>query len=392
MNLLIKKFIKNYKDVDNITVRNDYGKFSSIMGIIFNIVLFSIKLIAGMITGSVAIIADAVNNLSDASSSIISFIGFKLASKPADSDHPYGHGRYEYISALVVACLILAIGFEILKSSFDKVLHPASINASFISIIILIISILLKFYMMYFNTKTGKLIKSKTLIATAQDSRNDVISTSAVLISIIIALIFNINLDGYIGLLVAIFILISGFNLVKDTLNPILGQAPDPEVIKELSEIIESYEYVIGIHDLIVHDYGPGNTFASVHCEVDSKIDVILAHDQIDNIEHDVFNKTNIHLVIHYDPIVTDDGVTSEIREKLSQIVSKINSKMSVHDVRVVPGPTHTNIVFDVVVPHEVTYTEKELRQMITSEVHKINKKYFCVITFDLEYASYEQR
>lgn len=391
MNILIKRFIKNYQDVDNATVRNDYGKFSSIMGIIFNVILFTIKLIAGLLSGSVAIVADAVNNLSDASSSIISFIGFKLASKPADADHPYGHGRYEHISALLVACLVLAIGIEILKSSIEKIIHPTDINASIITIVILVISILVKLYMMYFNTKTGKLIKSKTLIATAQDSRNDVISTGAVLLSIIISFAFNLNLDGIMGVLVAIFILVSGLMLVKDTLDPILGIAPEPETVKTISDLISSYEYVLGIHDLIIHDYGPGNTFASVHCEVDSKIDVLLAHDQIDNIEKDVFEKTNIHLVIHYDPIVTDDGITMEIREKINTIVKSIKSNMSIHDVRVVPGPTHTNIVFDIVVPHDVTYTQKELRQMITSEVRKINPKYNCVITFDLEYASYEQ-
>lgn len=391
MNILIKRFIKNYQDVDNATVRNDYGKFSSIMGIIFNVILFTIKLIAGLLSGSVAIVADAVNNLSDASSSIISFIGFKLASKPADADHPYGHGRYEHISALLVACLVLAIGIEILKSSIEKIIHPTDINASIITIVILVISILVKLYMMYFNTKTGKLIKSKTLIATAQDSRNDVISTGAVLLSIIISFAFNLNLDGIMGVLVAIFILVSGLMLVKDTLDPILGIAPEPETVKTISDLISSYEYVLGIHDLIIHDYGPGNTFASVHCEVDSKIDVLLAHDQIDNIEKDVFEKTNIHLVIHYDPIVTDDGITMEIREKIYTIVKGIKSNMSIHDVRVVPGPTHTNIVFDIVVPHDVTYTQKELRQMITSEVRKINPKYNCVITFDLEYASYEQ-
>lgn len=391
MNILIKRFIKNYQDVDNATVRNDYGKFSSIMGIIFNVILFTIKLIAGLLSGSVAIVADAVNNLSDASSSIISFIGFKLASKPADADHPYGHGRYEHISALLVACLVLAIGIEILKSSIEKIIHPTDINASIITIVILVISILVKLYMMYFNTKTGKLIKSKILIATAQDSRNDVISTGAVLLSIIISFAFNLNLDGIMGVLVAIFILVSGLMLVKDTLDPILGIAPEPETVKTISDLISSYEYVLGIHDLIIHDYGPGNTFASVHCEVDSKIDVLLAHDQIDNIERDVFEKTNIHLVIHYDPIVTDDGITMEIREKINTIVKGIKSNMSIHDVRVVPGPTHTNIVFDIVVPHDVTYTQKELRQMITSEVRKINPKYNCVITFDLEYASYEQ-
>lgn len=391
MNILFKTFIKDYKNTSDATVRNNYGKFSSILGIIFNVILFGIKLLAGILSGSVAIIADAINNLSDASSSIISFVGFKMASKPADADHPYGHGRFEYISALIVACFVLAIGLEILKSSIDKIIHPTPVNASLVSIIILIVSILIKLYMMYFNTSIGKLIKSKTLIATAQDSRNDVISTAAVLISIIITKFFEINIDGYMGLLVAIFILVSGLGLVKDTLNPILGQPPEEETVKAISDLIESYEYVIGIHDLIIHDYGPGNTFASVHCEVDSKIDVLVAHDQIDNIERDVFKKTNIHLVIHYDPIVTDDGITSNIRKQLSSITKSIDNSMTVHDVRVVPGPTHTNVIFDVVVPHSVTKTNKELRQIISDEVHKIDSNYECVITFDLEYASYEQ-
>ena len=230
MNLLIKKFIKNYNDTDNHIVRNDYGKFSSILGIVFNIILFGIKLLAGFISGSLAITADAFNNLSDASSSIISFVGFRMASKPADSDHPYGHGRYEYLSALMVACLIVAIGIEIFKSSIEKIIHPTPVSFSILTIIILVLSIFMKTYMMYFNNKIGKLIKSNTLIATAQDSRNDVISTAIVLLSIIIGHFFDISIDGYMGLAVAVFILLSGINLIKDTLNPILGQAPDEEI------------------------------------------------------------------------------------------------------------------------------------------------------------------
>lgn len=388
MSVLIKYFIKDYKNTDNLEVRNNYGKFSSIVGIIFNVFLFVIKLIAGLLSGSVAIIADSINNLSDASSSVISLIGFKLSSKPADADHPYGHGRYEYISALIVACLIIAIGIEVFRTSVDKIIHPTEITISTVSIVILGISILVKLYMMFFNRKIGKLINSKTLIATSDDSRNDVITTSAVLISILVFIFAGFNIDGYIGLIVSIFILISGVGLVKDTLNPILGQAPDKELVDSITDIILSKEGILGIHDLIIHDYGPGKKFASVHCEVDSQRDVLEAHDQIDNIEREVFEKTHVQLVIHYDPIITNDSLTSDIRIKLTEIVNRIAPTMSVHDVRVVPGPTHTNIVFDVVIPHSVTLTEKELRQIITDEVHKIDTSYNCVMTFDQDFTS----
>ena len=354
MKLLIKHFIKDHENTSDPKVRNAYGKFSGIVGIIFNLFLFSIKLTAGILSGSVAIIADAVNNLSDAASSIISLIGFRLAGKPADPDHPFGHGRYEYIAGLMVSVFICAIGIELFKTGIEKIIHPEDLNLSVISIVILIISILTKLYMMIFNLRLSKKINSSTLRATAMDSRNDVFSTLAVLIASIVIIVFDINIDGIIAVLVAVFILISGFGLIKETLDPIIGKKPDPEIVKNVTDILLSSENILGIHDLIIHDYGPGNQIASVHAEMDSKLDPMLAHDDIDNMEKIVFERTNIRLVIHYDPIITDDGVTMELRSEISDIVKKINEKLTIHDLRIVPGVTHTNVVFDMVVPFEL--------------------------------------
>lgn len=391
MNLLIRHFIKDYENVSDNRVRNAYGKFSGIVGIVFNLFLFTIKLIAGILSGSVAIIADAVNNLSDAASSIISLVGFRLAGKPADPDHPFGHGRYEYIAGLMVSVFICAIGIELFKTGIDKIFHPEDLNLSVISLVILLISILVKLYMMFFNLRLGKKINSKTLKATAMDSRNDVFSTLAVLIASLIMLIFDINIDGYVGVVVAVFILISGFGLIKETLDPIIGKSPEPEVVKTVSDILTSSEHILGIHDLLIHDYGPGNMFASVHVEMDSKYDPILAHDEIDNLERDVLLKTNIHLVIHYDPIVTDDGVTQELREEISRFASELNPELTIHDLRIVPGVTHTNVVFDMVVPFSLESQKQELRRKICDEVRKRHENYNCVITIDVEYASLEQ-
>lgn len=378
-----KLFIKDYKNVSDFKVRNAYGKLSSVLGIILNLLLFGGKFLAGYLTGSIAITADAFNNLSDASSSIISLVGFKLSEKPADKDHPYGHGRYEYIAGLAVAVLIMVIGIELLKSGVEKIIHPADTEISIVAMIILVASILLKLYMMYFNTKAGKLIDSKTLIATAQDSRNDVISTGAVLLASLVMYFFDFNIDGYMGVAVALFILLSGFGLVKDTLDPILGQSPDKKLVEALENKIIAYEHVEGIHDLIIHDYGPGKVFASVHAEVDMRYDPVLAHDEIDNIEKDVRKNMGILLTIHYDPIAVGDPFTDDAKAFIKSVVKGINESISIHDFRTVPGVTHTNIVFDMVLPYSVEKNSKEIEARVENEVKKAHPDWCLVITID---------
>lgn len=388
MTFWAKLFIKDYRNISDFKVRNAYGKLSSVMGIILNLILFAGKFLAGSLSGSIAITADAFNNLSDASSSIISLIGFRLSEKPADKDHPFGHGRYEYIAGLAVSVIIMAIGIELFKSGVEKIIHPTETKISVLAMIILAVSILFKLYMMYFNTKAGKLINSKTLIATAQDSRNDVISTAAVLIASIVMFIFSINIDGFMGVAVAIFILISGFGLIKDTLNPILGQSPDKELVETINNKITSYEHIEGIHDLIVHDYGPGNIFASVHAEVDASYDAVLAHDVIDNIEKDIQESLGVQLTIHYDPIAIGDPFTDEAKTYIKGIVKSIDNSITIHDFRVVRGVTHTNIVFDMVLPYTITKSCEEIKSLTTSEVAKTHPDWNLVITVDRDMTS----
>ena len=386
-NFLIKKFIKDFKNTDNPSVRTAYGKFAGWVGIFSNIFLFIIKFLAGTITKSISITADSINNLSDAGSSIVSLIGFKLAGKPADEEHPYGHGRYEYISALTVAAIIMVIGIELLKTSISKIISPTDIKTSFISITILVVSILIKLWLSIFNKKIGKKINSQTLLATSVDSRNDVFSTSAVLAALLINFLLNINIDGLIGLGVSFFILYSGFGLIKETLDPLLGNAPDKEFVDYVQHKIMSYPGVLGTHDLIIHDYGPGRRFASVHVEVAAEDEILESHDSIDNIERDFLSEDNLNLIIHMDPIVTSNKMISDLRSWLNIEVKKIHSSLSIHDLRVVPVNTHTNVIFDCVVPHNVTISHKEIREEINRLIQNKYQNYFAVITFDSSFA-----
>ena len=385
--ILIKKFIKNHKNTADEKVRAAYGKLSGTIGIICNIILFISKIIIGTISGSVSITADAVNNLSDASSSIISLLGFKLAERPADTEHPYGHGRYEYLSAMSVAMLIIIIGVELLKSSVGKIINPSPVNFGPALVITLVFSMLAKLWMMFFNKKTSKMINSKTLAATALDSRNDVISTFAVLCGAIISSITSFELDGIIGLIVALFILISGFNLVKETIDPMLGVAPDPEFVTHIKNKIMSYEGVLGMHDLIVHDYGPCRKFASVHVEMAAEGDVLVSHDIIDNIEMDFLQNDSLHMIIHYDPILTQNSLTSDLRKQVAELVKEIDPELTIHDLRVVPGPTHTNLVFDCLASFELKISDSDLKKEITTLVREQHPDYNCVITIDRNYS-----
>ena len=386
--LLIRSFVKNAEKIESAEVRTAHGKLAGAVGIVCNLFLFAVKLLAGILSGSVSITADAINNLFDASSSIISLIGFKLAAKPADADHPYGHARYEYLSGLLVAVLILYVGIELLRSSFAKVLAPEPVAFNWLTLCVLVLSILVKLWMAGFNKKVGKKIHSQTLLATSADSRNDVITTTAVLAAALVSRFTNLELDGYVGMAVALFILYSGVGLVRETLDPILGRAPDPDFVEEIRERIMANDGVLGTHDLMVHDYGPGCQFASVHVEVAAEADVLRMHDLIDNIERMFWDTYGLHMVIHMDPIITADEAIGDIRHRLSEKVAAIDERLSIHDLRVVPGTTHTNLVFDCVVPPGFSMKNAELREKIAALAKEIDQTYNCVITVESSFAS----
>lgn len=383
---LVQKFIPNWQDTKNPSVRERYGVLAATVGILSNLLLFLIKILAGLLAGSISIIADAVNNLSDAGSSVITMLAFKISGKPADSKHPYGHARMEYISGMAVSFIIIFLGLQLMGSSFDKILHPQAISLSALTYLILIISVLVKLWQGIFNRKLGKQIASESLQATASDSLNDVIATSAVLISAVFYHFTQIPIDGWIGLLVAGFITFSGIKLVIETGNPLLGEAPDPEFIQKLGSSIMGYEGVIGMHDLQVHSYGPGQVFATVHAEVPANVDILVSHDIIDNIEREVGADLGINLVIHMDPVVTDNEQINLLREQIAQIVKSVDTDLSMHDFRAVSGPSHTNLVFDVVVPPGFEMDDERVTQVISEKAKKLGN-YFCVITIDRNYA-----
>lgn len=384
---LIKRFIKNYENTTDPKVRTAYGKLAGTVGIICNIMLFIMKIAVGTLFGSVSVTADAVNNLSDASSSIISLMGFKLADKPADEEHPYGHGRFEYLSGLLVAVFIIVIGIELLRGSINKILNPTPVEFSYITVGVLIFSVLVKLWMALFNFKMGKKINSSTLKATGADSRNDVIATSAVLVSLFVSYFSGIDLDGWMGIAVSLFIMYSGVDIVKETLNPLLGKAPEMEFVKEIKNKILAYPGVLGTHDLLVHDYGPGRQFASVHVEMAAEADPLESHEIIDTIERD-FYAEGLHLIVHFDPIVTSDDRVTNLRYWLSEQVYLIDENLSIHDVRIVPGIKQTNVIFDCVVPFDFNMTEDELKKKICKVVSDNYPTYKCVITIDKSFAA----
>lgn len=387
INFLSTLFIKNHKDYHNPKVRQAYGILCGAVGIGLNILLFLGKWIAGILSGSIAITADAFNNLSDAGSSIITLIGFKLSGQKPDPEHPFGHGRMEYISGLFVSVAILIMGFELIKSSVEKVLHPEPIESGPVIIAILLASILVKIYMAFYNRSVGKKIESTSMKATAMDSLSDTISTSLVLIATIISHFTGLILDGWFGILVGIFIFYTGIQTLKDTMDPLLGQPPKKELVKKIEQIVTSHSSIHGIHDLIVHDYGPGRLMISLHAEVDSDGNLLKLHDEIDNIEHELQKKLNCAATIHMDPIITDDQEVVRTRETIQHIISSLDSSFTMHDFRMVEGPTHTNLIFDVVIPYDCKYTEVEIIQKIKDEVHKLpDRKYFAVIQIDRDY------
>lgn len=388
---LIRHFVKGYEYKDDPKVRTAYGQFAGIVGIICNILLCAAKGLIGFLAGSVSIIADALNNLSDAASNVISLLGFKLASKPADPEHPYGHGRYEYLSGLAVAVIIVVIGVELIQSSLDKILNPTPTEFNIVVAVILILSILVKLWMAVFNRTIGKRISSTTLEATAIDSRNDVIATAVVLVCAIISSQTGIDLDGWVGIAVGIFIVYSGIQLMRETVSPLLGKAAEPEVVAHIQKKIMNYPGVLGTHDLMVHDYGPGRQFASAHVEMAAEADPMESHDLIDNIEQDFKNDEGLIVTLHYDPIVTDDPEVKDLRNQINELVKSINPQLSIHDLRTVPGPTHTNVIFDCVKPADFELDDDELKQRISDLVTEKHPEAICKITIDQSYISAHQ-
>lgn len=382
--LLLRLFVKEHNSTASPAVRAKVGRLSGVVGLLCNLLLFAGKLIIGIISGSVSITADAMNNLSDASSSIITLVGFKLAEKPADSDHPYGHARFEYLSGLVVAALIIVIGFELAKSSIQKTIAPTPVLFSVPLAAVLILSILVKLWMSVFNRTLGKHIRSTALLATAADSRNDVIATAAVLAAAVIEALTSLPADGYIGLGVAVFILYSGAMLAKDTISPLLGEAASPELRQLIINTVRTNPKVLGYHDLMVHDYGPGQRFASLHVEMDHEEDPMVCHDIIDDLERECLEKHNVHLVIHYDPVVTGDTELAHIRELVQKLLTEFDSRLSLHDFRMVCGSGHTNLVFDIALPDDLAKRKSEIKPYLESTLREqTGKTYYAVITFD---------
>lgn len=380
---LSKLFVPNRENVRDANVRKAYGMLCGGVGIFFNLCLFALKLLAGTISHSIAITADALNNLSDAGSSIITLIGFKMAGQKPDPDHPFGHGRIEYIAGLVVSMLILLMGFELLKSSVTKILHPELPDFSVLVIVILMISIVTKCYMFLYNRRIGRLIDSAAMQATATDSLSDTAATTVVLIATVVSHFTGLCIDGWCGMAVGLFICYAGYNAAKDTISPLLGQPPEEDFVRQISDIVMSHEEILGIHDLIVHDYGPGRLMISLHAEVPAMGDILKLHDTIDNIERELHTTLQCHAVIHMDPVQNDDETTCQLKQLVLRYLREIDSSLSMHDFRVVTGPTHTNLIFDIVVPYNYSIPDEALAQKLSERIHTDHAEYFAVIHVD---------
>ncbi|MCI9134594.1 MAG: cation transporter [Lachnospiraceae bacterium] len=389
IDFFVHRFIKNYEQTEDAGVRTAYGVLGSVVGIICNLLLFGGKLVAGLVLHSISVTADAFNNLSDAASSVIGFIGVKMASKPADRNHPFGHGRIEYIAALIVSFLVIEVGFTFLKNAFEKIRNPEEISFQAMSLAVLLASIGVKLWMAYFNRKLGKRIQSKVMLATATDALGDVITTSATIGSICISHFTGVNIDGYVGLVVALIVMWAGISIAKDTLEPLIGEAVSPEVYQAVTELVESYEGIVGTHDLIVHNYGPTRSLASIHAEVPNDVDIEVSHEIIDRIERDAARKLGIFLVIHMDPVETHNNYVNRTRERVQEVIHRLDPELSIHDFRMVDGKKQINLIFDVVVPF--SYQEKrqqELQEQIMKELKKEDSRFQCVMTMEKSYVA----
>jgi len=385
--LLAKRLIPNREDVKSPAVRQAYGTLCGAAGIVLNLLLFAVKALAGVISGSVAITADAFNNLSDAGSSVITLLGFRLAGQKPDADHPFGHGRVEYLSGLAVSMLILLMGFELAKSSLQKIFNPEVLTANWLVIAILAVSVLVKLYMGSYNRRIGRKIDSAAMEATAADCISDCLSTTAVLLATLLGMLFQWQLDGYIGLVVSGLILYSGFNAAKDTIDPLLGKPPAPEFVQQINDLVTEHDEIVGVHDLVVHDYGPGRCMITLHAEVPADGNIMQIHDLIDNVERELEEKLHCSALIHMDPIVCDDGLTTATREKVAeQIREQIHPDITIHDFRMVTGPTHTNLVFDAVLPYSLKLEEKAVEKQIRTLVREMEGNCFAVVTVERSY------
>jgi len=385
---LIQKFIKNSEDITNPKIRQGYGMFCGLVGIICNLILFSTKFFAGIITASISISADAFNNLSDAGSSIVTLIGFKMAGKPADSGHPFGHGRIEYLSGVIVSFAIIIMGYELFRSSISKILKPQEMQFSIVSVVILVGSIFLKLWMAAFNRKIGKKINSSSMFATAMDSLSDCVATTAVLIALIVSTTTGFNIDGYAGVLVACFVFMAGITTAKDTLQPLLGKPADKDFVGALEEAIISHPEIIGVHDLIVHDYGPGRIFVTLHAEIPYEMNVLEAHDIIDITEKEIAKEFNCEISIHMDPIVTDDLTVSNLRKMTESILQEIDPIIKMHDFRITNGPYIKNLIFDIEVPYDYKQVDEDLVKIIKDEIYRHNANCFAVIHVDKSFVA----
>ena len=385
--LLVKLFVKDYEQTENLQVRTRYGLLSGMVGICCNVLLFSAKLFTGMMINSISVMADAFNNLSDAASSIISFVGVKMSEKPADKEHPFGHGRIEYISAFIVAFLVIQVGFSLFKSSLGKLFHPEELSFSLISVGILGLTVAVKLWMCLFNRKLGKRIQSSVMLATAADSLGDTGATAATIFSIVVYGVWHVNIDGLVGIAVSILVMIAGINIAKDTLAPLIGEAIDPEIYQKITGFVEQYDGIIGSHDLIVHNYGPGRSMASIHAEVPSNVEIGKSHAVVDQIERDAQKKLGIFLVIHMDPVDADNPMTAELKKMVEEILAGLDERLSLHDFRIVDAGNQINIIFDLVVPREYTKARQdELKQKIYQRIREQDSRYFCVITAECSF------
>ena len=380
---LSKLFIKNRNEVNDPSVRQAYGMLCGAAGILLNLCLFTGKFLAGTFSRSIAITADAFNNLSDAGSSIITLIGFKMAGQKPDPSHPFGHGRIEYISGLLISVIILLMGLELVKSSVAKILHPEALEFSPVIALVLLASILVKCYMFFYNKRLGKKLDSAAMLATATDSLSDTLATTAVLTSTLIAHFTKLSIDGWCGVLVGLFICFAGYHAARDTISPLLGQAPDKEFVRQISDIVMAHENVIGIHDLIVHNYGPGRVLISLHAEVPADGELLALHDMIDTIEHELRDRLSCHAVIHMDPVCVGDEETARLKALAQNCIHEISPDLTLHDFRIVTGPTHTNLIFDTVTPYDFPLSDRELVSLIKEKLQAVDPKFFAVIEVD---------
>lgn len=383
---LVKTYIKDYKGVNNNKVREKYGALSSIIGILLNLILFVAKYVIGTLSNSITIISDAFNNLSDSANCIITLFGYKMAAKPADKDHPFGHGRVEYLTSLGIAIVIIFVGVELMKTSITKIMNPEKVIFSYIVVAMLILSIIVKLWMFIFNNKLGKYINSSILIATAQDSKNDMIATSVAIVSIISSLFTDLPVDGVLGVVVSCFVIYSGYDIVKDTVDVLIGKPMDVELVKELEELMLSDKHILGTHDLIVHNYGPGNLIGSAHAEVSVDENILEIHDAIDMIEKEIYERFNILMTLHIDPLELNNEYVNKCRSMIKKIVVNIYQGLTIHDFRVVKGPTHTNLIFDVLVPYDCKCSNTYIKEKIDEQLSNEHTRFYTVIIFDKKY------